>query len=76
MKTRILVIVAGVLLFSAIAYAIPTNGMIAYYPFNGNALNESGNGNNGSVHGTTLTTDRLGNVNHAFRSVRFHHINR
>lgn len=27
---------------------IPTNGLVAYYPFNGNANDESGNGNNAS----------------------------
>jgi hypothetical protein len=35
--------------------AIPTNGLVAYYPFNGNANDESGNGNNGVVYGATLT---------------------
>lgn len=24
---------------------VPTNGLVAYYPFNGNANDESGNGN-------------------------------
>ena len=27
------------------------NGLMAYYPFNGNANDESGNGNNGNVNG-------------------------
>lgn len=39
---------------------IPTDGLIAYWPFNGNANDESGN-NNGTVNGATLTTDRFGN---------------
>ena len=26
---------------------VPTNGLVAYWPFNGNANDESGNGNNG-----------------------------
>ncbi|MBI5219080.1 MAG: VCBS repeat-containing protein, partial [Bacteroidia bacterium] len=43
-----------------------TAGLIAYYPFNGNANDESGNGNNGTVNGATLTTDRFGNVNKAY----------
>jgi len=42
------------------------NGLVAYYPFNGNANDESGNGNNGTVNGATLTTDRFGNVNSAY----------
>ncbi|HAA87668.1 MAG TPA: hypothetical protein DCE22_05385, partial [Verrucomicrobiales bacterium] len=36
------------------------------YPFNGNADDESGNGNNGTVEGATLTTDRNGNAGSAF----------
>jgi len=45
---------------------VPTSGLIAYYPFNGNANDESGNGHNGIVHGATLTTDRFGNSNSAY----------
>ncbi|MCX6760062.1 MAG: LamG domain-containing protein, partial [Candidatus Nealsonbacteria bacterium] len=30
---------------------------VAYYPFEGNANDASGNGNNGTVYGATLTTD-------------------
>lgn len=45
---------------------IPTDSLVAYYPFNGNANDESGNGNHGSVNGATLTTDRFGNVNSAY----------
>jgi len=39
---------------------IPTDGLVAYYPFNGNANDESGNGNDGTVYGATLTVDRFG----------------
>jgi len=39
---------------------------IAFYPFNGNAIDESANGNNGTVHGATLTEDRFGNSNSAY----------
>ncbi|HEY0676902.1 MAG TPA: LamG domain-containing protein [Chitinophagaceae bacterium] len=35
-------------------------GLVAYYPFNGNADDASGNGNNGVVYGATFTTDFLG----------------
>ena len=41
-------------------------GLVAYYPFNGNANDASGNGNNGVVNGATLTTDRFGNPNSAY----------
>ena len=51
-----------------ITYAqIPTNGLVAYYPFNGNANDESGNGNNGVLHGSPqLVSDRSGNNNCAY----------
>ena len=35
-------------------------GLIAYYPFNGNANDESGNGNDPEVQGAALTADRHG----------------
>jgi hypothetical protein len=42
------------------------DGLIAYYPFNGNANDTSGNGKNGTVYGATLTVDRFGNPNAAY----------
>ena len=39
---------------------VPTNGLVGYWGFNGNANDESGNGNNGTVNGATLTSDRFG----------------
>lgn len=45
---------------------IPTNGLIAYYPFNGNANDATGNGSNGTVIGATATSDRFGNLNSAY----------
>ncbi|MGA2177765.1 MAG: immunoglobulin domain-containing protein [Verrucomicrobiota bacterium] len=41
-------------------------GLIAYYPFNGNANDESGNGFDGTVVGATLTTDRFGSLDSAY----------
>ena len=35
--------------------------LVAFYPFNGNAIDESGNGNDGIPYGSTLTTDRFDN---------------
>lgn len=37
---------------------VPTDGLVAFYPFNGNGNDESGNGNHGTVNGATLTSDR------------------
>jgi hypothetical protein len=48
------------------ANVVPTNGLVGYWPFNANANDESGNNNNGSVSGATLTADRHGNLNHAY----------
>jgi hypothetical protein len=45
---------------------VPTNGLVGWWPFNGNANDESGNGNNGTVHGASLSPDRFGNSNKAF----------
>ncbi|MGD1085612.1 MAG: LamG-like jellyroll fold domain-containing protein [Verrucomicrobiota bacterium] len=43
-----------------------TNGLVAYYPFNGNASDATGNGNDGTVCGATLTQDRFGVSNSAY----------
>jgi hypothetical protein len=45
---------------------VPTNGLVGWWPFNGNANDESGNGNNGTVNGATLTADRFGNAGKAY----------
>jgi hypothetical protein len=45
---------------------VPSNGLIGWWPFNGNANDESGNGNNGTVNGATLTADRFGMSSSAF----------
>lgn len=44
----------------------PTNGLVAYYPLNGNANDLTSNGNHGTVSGATLTTDRFGRSNSAY----------
>ena len=45
---------------------VPSNGLVGWWPFNGNANDESGNGNNGTVNGATLTSDRNGSANSAY----------
>lgn len=40
--------------------------LVAYYPFNGSANDESGNGNHGIVSAATTTTDRFGRANAAY----------
>ncbi|MBB3842028.1 hypothetical protein FHS57_006057 [Runella defluvii] len=45
---------------------LPTNGLIAYYPFTGNTNDASGNNRNATNNGATLTTDRKGTANAAY----------
>jgi hypothetical protein len=45
---------------------IPTNGLVGWWPFNGNAIDESINSNDGTVNGATLSSDRFGNSNSAY----------
>ena len=46
---------------------IPTNGLVAWWPFNGNADDESGNGNNGTAHNSpSIAADRFGNDSSAY----------
>ena len=55
---------------------VPTNGLVGWWGFNGNAQDGSGNGNHGTVNGATLITDRFGNQNSAynFDGINFNHI--
>lgn len=41
-------------------------GLLAYYPFTGNADDNSGNKNNGTISGASLTSDKFGHVNNAY----------
>ncbi len=45
---------------------VPTDGLVAYYPFNGTANDYSGNELHGVVYGATLTADRFGNSDSAY----------
>jgi hypothetical protein len=66
MKTKLTLFVAvlAVALFgmgcASTEPAFVSDGLVAYYPFNGNAKDESGNGNDGEVNGATPTEDRNG----------------
>jgi hypothetical protein len=61
MKTKLLL---AVVILSV--YFTFSQNLVAYYPFNGNANDESGNANNGTVSGATLTPNRFGNVDSAY----------
>jgi hypothetical protein len=69
MKKKILtliLIVVAINVFGQIPTNLPTNGLVGYWPFNGNANDESGNGNNGIVTGAVLTSDKNNNLNKAY----------
>jgi len=57
---------AASLVLSGTAYADLSDGLIAYYPFNGNANDEAGYGYHGIVYGATPTLDRFGNFSAAY----------
>jgi hypothetical protein len=69
--TCIILLVSSLSVFSQINLR---NGLVACYPFNTTANDESGNGYNGMVNGATLITDRLGNANSAYRFNGFSYI--
>lgn len=52
--------------FCQVPNYVPSNGLLGWWPFSGNANDESGNGNNGITTGVTLTTDRYGITNKAY----------
>ena len=45
---------------------IPTAGLVAYYPFNGNTQDESGNGNHGKIIGNLKLTNGRTGFNNAY----------
>lgn len=45
---------------------VPSEGLVGWYPFNGNANDESGNGNDGAANGAVLSTDRWGHTNRSY----------
>ena len=44
-----------------------SNGLLAWYPLDANAIDNSGNGFNGNIQGAISTTDRFNASNHAFQ---------
>ena len=55
------------LVMQAYAQSWLTNGLVAYYPFNGNANDQSGNGINGTAYIATLSTNIFGVPNTAYK---------
>ena len=73
MKTYKILLTSPLVLVSSLGFSqsvpsyVPTNGLVGWWGFNGNAQDGSGNGNHGTVYGATLTTDRFGNQNGAYQ---------
>ena len=61
-----LILISGMGFSQSVPSYVPTNGLVGWWGFNGNAQDGSGNGNHGTVIGATLTTDRFGNQNAAY----------
>ena len=58
---------ASITMAQTVPSYVPTSGLVGWWPFNGNANDESGSGNNGTVYGgVSDTSDRFGNSNSAF----------
>ena len=69
MKTSWLAVLVSVALFmgAGMANAGLTDGLVAYYPFNGSADDATGNGYHGVIHGATAVDNRFGYTNAAFQ---------
>ena len=61
-----LLIFAHSFIFSQLPSYVPKNGLVGYWPFDGNANDYSGNNNNGVVKGATLITGRTGIASTAY----------
>lgn len=70
MKTKLQILLSTLLLSltltSQVPNYVPTNGLVGWWPFTGNANDLSANANNGTVTGAALTTDRFSNANSAY----------
>jgi len=65
-KNLLFAFVMLVILFNTSAQVNLDSGLVACFPFSGNANDQSGNHHNGIVSGATLTSDRFGNPNSAY----------
>jgi gliding motility-associated-like protein len=68
MKTTFFLIPLVALSSVSLAQVSLNHGLLAHYPFSGNANDASGNGNHGTpMNGIQLTTDKFGNPNSAYK---------
>jgi len=66
LKIKVAILI-GALAVGGTAVADLNTGLMAYYSFNGNANDESGNGNDGTVNNAVLTIDKAGNSGSAYK---------
>lgn len=65
MKLKLLLIVN--VCIAGLSAQIPTSGLMAFFSFNGNAKDSSTYKTHATVYGATLTADRFGNPNSAYK---------
>ena len=66
-KTVMIILVFASISLNSFSQVNLEDGLIGYYPFNGNANDESTNSNDGIVFEAILTADRFGNENSAYK---------
>lgn len=67
MKNKLLFLAMGFafttqMIMAQVPSYVPTNGLVGYWPFSGNANDESGNGNNGTVYSALNTAAYVSGV--------------
>jgi hypothetical protein len=67
-KTLLLSLLFGIYLApqAQIPDYLPSNGLVGWWPFNGNANDESGNGDHGLTNNCAMVADQFGNPNSAY----------
>jgi hypothetical protein len=67
---KLILLITTICSLNSSAQTIPsyvsTIGLVGWWPFNGNAIDESINTNDGTVYGSTLIADRFGSPNSAY----------
>ncbi|MCX6132220.1 MAG: FG-GAP-like repeat-containing protein [Ignavibacteriales bacterium] len=66
MRNSILISLSLLFLTLSTFAQVPTNGLVAYYPFNGNTNDMSGSNYHITNYGAVLTTDRFSQANSAY----------
>ncbi len=66
LMTTIAIFGLATISMAQLPFYVPSNGLVGWWPFNGNANDESGYGNNGTTTNAFLTIDRFGSVNSAY----------